>query len=209
MSIARKIAVGSTVLFGGVIAFAADPAAPTTAPATHRASYSEYAVVAEKNIFLRDRSRPAPTSRSGNSSTSSSTQRAQKSAEETLVLTGVVFEDGEFHAYVEDTSAEKILKLAPGDTVAHGRIAQIEIDAVLYQTLTKPPLWVDIGSDFTGKAYGSFSDSTSYSGSGSSDETPSTGPASSQPAINPNDPNLTVEQRMRLRAQQQRSSGRR
>jgi hypothetical protein len=37
----------------------------------------------------------------------------------------------------------------------------------------------------------------------------SSGKSASQPAINPNDPNLTVEQRMRLRAQQQRSSGRR
>jgi hypothetical protein len=208
MKIARTIAIGSTLLFGGVIAFAASNAAPTSAPT--RLSYSDYSVVAEKNIFLRDRSRPSSTSRSTRDSYSS-TQRTQKSIEEQLVLTGVVFEDGEFHAYVEDTSADKILKLASGDSVGHGRVGQIEIDAVLYQTTTKPPLWVDIGSDFTGKSYGAFSDSSSSysSSSASASAAPSTGPAASQPAINPNDPNLTVEQRMRLRAQQQRTSGRR
>jgi hypothetical protein len=206
MKIPARIAIGSTALFGAVIAFAASSSlsAPTTAPA--RGSYKDYAVIVEKNIFMRDRSRTlyTPGSRPSYSPT---TQHFTKSLEETLVLTGIVFEDGEYHAYVEDTSADKIQRLAGGDDVAHGKITGIEIDAVLYQPAGKAPQWIDIGSDFTGHPYAGFTDSSGESTSSSG--TPSTGPASSQPAINPNDPNLTVEQRMRLRAQQQQRSGRR
>jgi hypothetical protein len=212
MKITRTIAVGSTVLFGAVIAFAANSSAPTSAPT--RLNYSDYSVVAEKNIFLRDRSRGVRDASSRPSS--SSTTQHVKAIEETLVLTGIVFEDGEFHAYVEDTSADKVLKLAPGDNVGHGRVGQIEIDALLYQTNTKPPLWVEIGSDFTGKEYSAFAANDPYASSSSGSDSfnltgsnSSSGKSASQPAINPNDPNLTVEQRMRLRAQQQRSSGRR
>lgn len=207
MRIPALIAIGSTVVFGGVFAFAANSSnsAPTTKPTSN---FRDYEVVIEKNIFMRDRSRPVyrPGSRP---TTTAPTQHFTKSLEEQLVLTGIVFEDGEYHAYVEDTSADKILRLAGGDDVAHGKITQIEIDAVQYTAAGKAPQWIDIGSDFTGHAYSGFSDSSYASGSyssssSSSSSTPTTG-ASSQPAINPNDPNLTVEQRMRLRAQQQQS----
>ena len=208
MKIPALIAIGSTVVFGAAFAFAASLS--NSSPTTKRSSNyrDEFGVIVEKNIFMRDRSRTLYNPSSRPLSTQS-TQHFTKSLEEQLVLTGIVFEDGEYHAYVEDTSADKILRLTCGDDVAHGKITQIEIDAVQYMAAGKAPQWIDIGSDFTGHAYSGFSDSSYASGSSSgssssSSSTPATG-ASSQPAINPNDPNLSVEQKMRLRAQQQQS----
>jgi hypothetical protein len=216
MKMSTRIAIGSTVLFGGVIAFAAATPSPTSAPT--KPSYGDYSVVSEKNIFLRDRTRGS-ASRTTNPSPGSTT-RHERAVEETLVLTGVVYEDGGFRAYVEDRNNDKILRLAQGDIVGKGRLGQIEIDAVLYQTSTKPPLWIEIGSDFTGKPYELPTDSGSSASSGSSDSpftlTGSPGSSqtsgrssSSQPALNSNDPNLSIEQRMKLRAQEQQRAGRR
>ncbi|HTL29607.1 MAG TPA: hypothetical protein VL282_10305 [Tepidisphaeraceae bacterium] len=166
-------------------------------------------MIAEKNIFLRDRTRYEPSTRSS----SNVTTRHEPTLEETLVLTGIVFEDDGFRAYVEDVPNEKILKLALGDSVAHGKIDAIEIDAVSYDMGGKQR-WIEIGSDFTGKPYLAFSDSSSSSSGSTSSSfslspSASGGSSSSQPAVNPNDPNLTVEQRMRLRAQQEQQRGRR
>lgn len=226
MSLAIRITFCSTALFAAVVSFAATS---DTQPSERSSSSSRssdrtdrsrdrssrstravdpagnvvtgpFSVVAEKNIFLRDRTKPAATTQTASTAPAAPRQRL---LEETLALTGIVFEDGGFRAYVEDVANDKILRLAPGDSIAHGAIDAIEIDAVSYDQGGKRK-WIDIGSDFTGKPCTAFS-SSSYGSDSMSDASSGSGDAStSQPAVNPNDPNLTVEQRMKLRAQQER-----
>ena len=151
-----------------------------------RATFANtYGVIIDHNIFLKDRTvRPDTTQRS-------STQRA-RGVNESLVLRGVAFEDGQYRAYVEDIDNLRMLRLGPGDAVGHGRIAQIDIDSLLYQHDGSED-WIDVGADFTGKQVITIpEDSTESAGGGVA----TTGPAE---AINPNDPNLTIEQKMKLR----------
>ena len=67
-------------------------------------------------------------------------------------------------------------------------------------TATPPQLvWVEIGCDFTGKPSSMLAES--YTSAGSATTAPTTGPAiaSEVANLNPNDPNLTAEQKMKLR----------
>jgi hypothetical protein len=148
-----------------------------------------YGVLSERNIFLRDRGRRRrwePTSQPA---------YGTRPAEDSYVLRGVVFEDDQFHAYVENLSGYSVLKLGVGDTVASGKIAQIEINAIEYE-LSGRRTRIEIGQTLTGGQAASFETILSET-SGST-----TQPASA-PAINPNDPNLTIEQKMKLRRQQE------
>src|SRR5438552_973748 len=113
---------------------------------TSRQSYSDaYASLEEHNIFLRDRRSYRPDR--GNSSTTRPTQR---SPEESFVVTGIVLEDGAYHAYVEDPDSHVVTRLLPGQKIARGTVGNCDIDAVEYLH-NGQSLWVQIGQDFTGK----------------------------------------------------------
>ena len=162
-------------------------------PTSQRNYLDRYGLLEQRNIFLRDRSRPAPTQRS---LPSAATQPARR-PEQMLVLTGIVIEANGFHAYVEDNSATppKILRVAPGADLGSGRVIAIDIDAIAYEHAGNSK-WINVGSDLTGQPAGL----TAFLSGGAA----TTAPAASGPAPDPNDPNLTVEQRMRLRSLQQR-----
>jgi len=175
---------------GGTSAQPQPPARPPT--------YSErYGLLADHNIFVRDRTRIVRGGSGGygpggaGSSTQPSTRPTVRSPEEALALRGVVIEDGGLHAYVEDTNSYNMLRLSPGDNVARGKVSAIQIDAVQYEGPGGHREWIEIGQDFTGH--------TAVAGS-SFGVGASTQP--SGPPIDPNDPNLTLEQRMKLRRQQ-------
>ena len=161
-----------------------------TSSRRERATFANtYGVVVDHNIFLKDRTvRP---DHGGNNQ--ASTQPA-RGVEESLVLRGVALEDGQYRAYVEDIDNLKMLRLAPGDPVGKGKVAQIDIDSLLYQHNGSED-WIDVGADFTGKQVITITDD-STAASTSSGAPATTGPAES---INPNDPNLTIEQKMKLR----------
>jgi hypothetical protein len=175
-------------------------AAPTTAPAEARSSHHEgfsdkYASIVDHNIFLRDRGRRER-------STQPSTQHAsarEPAPEELVWLSGVAMEIDGFRAYAEDTSGAIVRKLAPGDSIARGKITAIEIDAVEYEH-NGQRTWIAVGNDFTGNpaVVSSIAASTSPS------EAPTTNAsgASSQPA----DSSAAVqslEERMRQRRTQE------
>jgi len=146
-----------------------------------------YGVLSERNIFMRERGRrfrPEPSSRPSSS----------RRAEDSYVLRGVVFEDGAYHAYVENLDRSAMLRLAVGEAVADGKIVQIELDSVEYEQAGRRTR-VEIGRSLTG---GQVAYPTSAPESSGSTTQPSAGPL-----LNPNDPNLTLEQRMKLRRQQQ------
>lgn len=169
---------------------------PATQPSLRRAVdparpvrfEDRYGVLSERNIFLRDRSVRRPVENSG-----PSTQPAPRPPEESFTLVGIVEEDGLWRAYVEDATRSATTRLTAGDSVARGTVSRIEIDGIEYDQGEKQT-WVTIGNNLTGQSASGISASMS--------STDAAGPTSLP--FDPNDPNLTVEQRMRLRRLQGR-----
>src|SRR4051812_27263607 len=149
-----NIFIASTpLLMVAATIYAADPAAPAPTPAPAKVTYNDrYGVLSERNIFLRERGKPAtrPT-RTYEASPSFS----RPPAEAVFVLTGIVLEEGQYRAYVEDTSTGRVHRLAVGDTVARGHVLEIEIDAIAYD-LNGQGTWVTIGSDLRGQPFSGF-----------------------------------------------------
>jgi hypothetical protein len=145
-----------------------------------------YGVVSERSIFLKERGRPASSRSEHRDHRDSSPRRA----EDSFILTGIVFEDGEFRAYLENTDNSSVFKLRVGEPVARGVVTQIQIDGLEYQSGSQRT-WIEIGRRLTGAQMSSVIVASSSS------------QPSSTPLPNPNDPNLTLEQRMRLRRMQE------
>ena len=182
-----------------------------------RERYSDrYSILTQRNIFLKDRSRGS--SRSGSnggsgSTTQASTQPAHRSPEETLLLRGIVMEQGEVRAYFEDIANSRIVRVAMGEPIARGRITSIGLDAVEYETTGTGSgsavgaggaaghrTFVAVGNDLTGKV--SEYDMPSSSAAAAMATTSPVMPSGIE-GLNPNDPNLTPEQRMKLRRMQE------
>jgi hypothetical protein len=209
---------GSTaMLLVAATIFAADPSA---APAPSKVNYNErYGVLSEHNIFLRERGKPARAAYVP-SSQSSYSQYTKPVPEATYVLTGIVLEEGQYRAYVEDTSTGRVLRLAVGDTVARGHVLEIEIDAIAYD-LNGKGTWITVGSDLRGQPFSGFptalsrymAATTNPSRSGTSggggpggngftagsSSSSSGGGGVAPPPLDPSTAGLSVEERMRLR----------
>jgi type II secretory pathway component PulC len=163
----------------------------TAAPSTREGDRDRYAVLTNQNIFLKDR-RTGRGDRNGTSGTSRPSDPLagiRATPEASLVLTGVVFEDGDYRAFIEDTKASKVLRVSVGDSIARGKITMIDIDTVVYDSDGKSTM-INVGTTLTGIPYSAF---TATPGA-----TPAAG-ASSTPLPDPNNPNLTLEERMKLR----------
>ena len=198
----------------------ANAAAPTTRPQqqpqqrpARPPSYSDrYSILNQRNIFLKDRSRGGGSRNGSNPTTASaSTQPTRRSPEETLLLRGIVVEQGEVRAYFEDVVNSRIVRVGQGDAIARGRIASIDLDIVEYEPTTTTGgaagggaaapkrTFVVVGHDLTGKVSALDGGATGEGGGDASAAT--TGPVmpSGVAGLNPNDPNLTPEQKMKLR----------
>jgi hypothetical protein len=186
--------MSARIFMTGLLLLSLGAAAPqTTTRSSSRSRYSEhYGLLEDRNIFVRERSTRRPGGRN-----SSTTQPAPRPPEEKYVLRGTVLEEDGYRAYVEDTDRFETLRLAPGDKLARGRVAAIMIDAIAYEPSAagSQRAWIEVGSDLTGKA-----SKLAMSSSSSPTTAPTTGPVVGDVAgLNPNDPNLTPEQRMKLR----------
>lgn len=188
----RNIAIVTVFVLSASSVFSVAPGQSRTATEREaRTSYrDEYGVLSDRNMFLRDRRKPATTS--------PTSRPAEKPPEQTFMLTGVVYEplEGKAFAYFEDLNANTILRVGVGEKVARGIVAGIDINAVSYERDGKYTS-VLVGEDLTG-AKASLGTPSSVAA-----EAASPG-GTSVPAIDPNNPNLTTEQRMRLRRQQER-----
>jgi hypothetical protein len=206
-AVAASVSAALLLALGATLVVAADR--PVTKP-----SYRDkYGPIAEHNIFLKDRRKPA--SRPDRGSGYGSGAQPERVPEASFILTGVVIEEGQLRAYVEDSNAGKGLRLSVGDAVARGHIADIEIDAVAYAGPGQP-IWVSLGCDFRGNPVASMSParSGSYGSSAAPTTTsPSAGtgtgtgaaatPAPATPA-GPVDPsNMSIEDKMRARRAQE------
>jgi len=208
--------------------YAADPAAPAPTPAPGKVNYNDrYNVLSERNIFLRERGKPTRSNYTASTRDSASYQNSRPPIEAAFVLTGIVLEEGQYRAYVEDTSTGRVHRLAVGDSVARGHVLEIEIDAIAYD-LNGQGTWITPGSDLRGQPFSGFptalsrymAASTNPSSRGGSGFAGSrdggsrdgggglttTGPAASEggggvapPPLDPNTAGLSVEERMRLR----------
>jgi hypothetical protein len=160
------------------------------APSTRQSDRDRYAVLTEQNIFLKDRrTRPRNVGSSGERPMTEM-DRIKATPEAKFVLTGVVFEDGDYRAFIEDTSASKVLRLSVGEPIARGKITEIDIDTIAYESAGKTTI-INVGTTLTGIPYSAFTASPGA--------TPAPGAAPSTPLPDPNNPNLTIEERMKLR----------
>jgi hypothetical protein len=227
LRVARAAAWAAAVVSAGAVA-AADavpsrtPPTATTQPASVPTYRERYTVLSDRNIFVKERYKIVPESDGRRSEQGPRDIRVARPLEAGYVLTGVVLEEGLFRAYVEDSNASRILRLTSGDSVANGHIGTIAIDAVAYvangQTKTIP-----IGNDLTGtpisfsttQSGGSWGYGSGGYGSGGSGRGGTTGPSTGSsvgsttsgpppaPLPDPNNPNLSLEERMRLRRAQE------
>ncbi len=160
-----------------------------------RSEFDEkYGVISERNMFLRERSRPRPPST--RPSSYERPERPPEPPESKFVLRGVAIEEHGFRAYLESSTG--MTRVAPGDEIARGHIAEIAIDAIAY-VHEEQVTWVFIGQNLAGNKPSapvatSSSPSTSSDGSsGSTSAGPSNGGTPADMA------NLSAEERMRLR----------
>jgi hypothetical protein len=197
--------------FAAGVILAADSATPPAPSPAKPQSYRErYAVLSERNIFLKDRRvRSGPsTSRSG------SDRPPAPPPEATYVLTGVVLEEGQYRAYVEDSNG-KINRLAVGDAIARGHVAEIDISAMAYES-NGQVAWVNVGYDLRGKPWEAPTAASYISRAGPGGGFPSTTPSNNTgggngngaaavpvPPLDPNTVGLSIEERMKLRRMQE------
>jgi hypothetical protein len=197
----RASAPGASVP-GASVRGASAPARAASPSGSRHGSYAErYGMIEQHNIFLRDRTAPHSASgRTSESLASPTTRPAVRPPEQSLVLTGVAEEGEGVRAYVEDLETGAVMRVAVGDALARGRVVGIEIDAIIYE-LNGQPVRVELGSDLTGHPsimLGSLDDLPTTA--------PATGPTATPPpgvaGLNPKDPNLSTEQKMKLRRKQ-------
>jgi hypothetical protein len=220
----RALALIVSAAACGLAAAATQPASapsPTTPTATTKPAapqrYSDrYSILSQRNIFLKDRSRGSSSGggrdgRNG-STTQASSQPSRRPIEESMVLTGIVEEGGQYRAYVEDQLAGAVLRVSNGERLAHGRVARIGIDSIEYEPQSTTggatggqKTVVAIGSDLTGREVNFALSAFAAGGSSSAAGGSTTGPTlpSGVEGLNPNDPSLTMEQRLKLRRAQE------
>jgi hypothetical protein len=189
-----------------VIAIAAGTT-PATKPASKPDPRIQYGVISENNIFLKERRRRD----SGEYRPPTSRVYVPPVPEKSFVLTGIVLED-EWRAYIEENAQRsRFHRVGVGDQIGRGHVAAIEIDAIAYEYGGKVT-WIPIGKDLTGDVPPNTAASyIASAGTGSTTAPATTGPTTG-PAVagsdtvapaplplDPNNPNLSFEERMKLR----------
>ena len=146
-----------------------------------------YGMLVESNMFLRDRRTASPEP-------STQPSAPPPSPEQTMMLTGIVFEDGGFRAYFENLRESRVVRVSPGDAIATGHVSAILIDALEYFAGSESR-WIEIGQDLTGKA-------AAVAPGGGSSASSTTAPTTTfSPDVDP--ASLSPADRLRLRRQQE------
>jgi len=184
MSAKRKMMIWC----GGLLGLLLADAGPAQQAPGREGFRDKYGVVSERNIFMRERGRRRRYE-------GPSRPAYSPPVEDAYVLRGVVFEDDIYRAHIESLNTSTVLKLAVGEPVASGKVTAIDIDAIEYEQPGHRPIRIEVGQTLTGGQ--AVLPTISSEGSGST-----TQPASA-PAIDPNSPNLTLEQKMKLRRMQE------
>jgi hypothetical protein len=118
---------------------AADPNA-----AAQPNSWASFDIILKRNIFSRQRTAPRPVSE-----TVEASPRVLPNPESYYLLKGVVQQDDDFIAFIEDTQGGTVLRLRRGDPVARGTIKSLTLDGLEYQMESKT-IVVQLGLDLEG-----------------------------------------------------------
>jgi hypothetical protein len=123
-------------------------AGPTTGPASFgttqpsapavtsgRPLPDQFAVLAKRSIFVRDRSRLASAAREFTPAPASAPAAPPARPEATLALRGLSLRDTSgYTALIEDVSANKTFEFNVGDHIARGRVAELSLDHLAYES---------------------------------------------------------------------------
>ncbi|MBN1507830.1 MAG: hypothetical protein JW955_13350 [Sedimentisphaerales bacterium] len=102
-----------------------------------------YEIILNRNIFSRQRTAFRPQDRNAER------QVVVPDPETHFFLKGIVQENDQFIAFVEDTQGGGVLRLRQGDRVARGRIKALNLDALEYEMEGKT-VNVQLGCDLEG-----------------------------------------------------------
>ncbi len=124
---------------------------PASRPATDRAPTERfeerYAGLMTNNLFKRDRRPPRAM---GTTIRSAEPEAAPPPPpQRDWMLTGIIFEDGRFRAYLEHLSTGESQRVDSGHAVAGGAVTEVFIDALGYE-LDGHVRWIELGQDLTG-----------------------------------------------------------
>lgn len=158
---------------------------------TPAASWETYRVLAEKNMFLKDRTRPPARGR-----TRTASPRDTRSDEECTTLMGIVWQGQQWVAFLEDVRTGKVQRAAAGDAVCHGTLGLVTLDAVQY-CVAEATSTISVGKTLAGTGPASQAATTGATSETASE--PATGAASSSSPTN------DVLERMRQRRAQEES----
>jgi hypothetical protein len=133
--IAMRVWIGGIVMTalaasaaGGDAARPADAAPPDASPPSNVAASSDtslpapYRVLLSRSIFA-----------AGGKSSDAAAQAPSLPPEANLALKGVVQDDQQFTAFVEDLPQKRVLQLRVGDAVARGRVVAITLHGLQYE----------------------------------------------------------------------------
>ena len=107
-------------------------------------AWAKYEIILQRNIFSRNRQAFRPQE-----SREEPQQVAMPNPESYYVLKGIVQEDSEFIAFVEDKRGGGILRLRQGDEIARGVIKALNLDTLEYE-MGDQVTTVRLGSDLEG-----------------------------------------------------------
>lgn len=151
-------------------------------------AWEKYQALTRNNIFLRDRTPWRAGSSAG----------PETAAPRGIVLTGIVKQDAEFIAFLEDLRARTTSKARTGESVGEGRISGIAIDSLEYEK-DGATTHVEIGMTLDGVAGGTMPPSKG------APVAPAAGEAVSAPAPTGGSAEADILERMRQRRQKEMS----
>jgi hypothetical protein len=117
--------------------------------------WAQFSIILQRNIFDRTRQPPRPPE------SAREREVIVRNPESYFVLEGIVQENNEFIAFVENTQTGEILELRRNDRVARGVVASLSLDTIEYQfedKTTKIRMGCNLEGEFSSVAtsYGSF-----------------------------------------------------
>jgi hypothetical protein len=141
----KRMVVAAFSVFVLALAAAAGPAGDADSrPAAPEDPWARYQLILDRNIFSRQR---GPIRRPGEER---ETPVVVPNPESHFVLKGIVQENDEFIAFIEDTQAGTVLRLRKDERVARGTIKSLSLDGIEYQ-LEANTSTIKLGYDLEGR----------------------------------------------------------
>lgn len=142
------------------------PGANSTPAGPESAGFNEFAVIRENNIFVRNRRVETPRQVASSEMTPDEKRRQEESS---YVLRGIAIQDNTYLGVIENTRTIETKKVQIGDSIAQGKITEMALDYLEYESSSGTRTRVQVGFNLAGGS----PTYTSSSGSSSSSSLPS------------------------------------